>query len=71
MQELCDRELVSSQRTGPAETGKAANNKVNIRLEVIKKYSPQEPSSLFEAPSNPPQSILPLHPLQKTHQSPN
>jgi hypothetical protein len=71
MKELCDRELVSSQRTGLTETGKAADNEVNIRLEVEKTNSLQEPSSLFEAPSNPPQSKLPLHPLQKTHQSPN
>jgi hypothetical protein len=43
MQELCDRELVSSQRTGLAETGKAANNKVNIRLEVKKKTHLKNP----------------------------
>jgi hypothetical protein len=50
MQELCDRELVSSQRTGLAETGKAANNKVNIRLEVKKNYSPQEPHHYLKLP---------------------
>jgi hypothetical protein len=32
MQELYGRELVSSQRTGLAETGKEANNEVNKYL---------------------------------------
>jgi hypothetical protein len=37
MQELCDRELVSSQKTGLAETGKGANKQVKISSEKKKK----------------------------------
>jgi hypothetical protein len=51
MQELCGRELESSQRTGLAETSKGANNEVNIRLEV-KKIEPhlKNPLHHFKLP---------------------
>ena len=62
MQELHHRVLASSHRTVSAEISEEANKEINTQLRIENICIPQELSSSFQGPSNPPRSMkVPLH----------